>query len=99
MTNTLSEIEDQVGESGLNREQVLDFVRLLPSSDVLVVREMLDAWVSQLHEAGVEVDTRYIKRIASDFELHGRLLPDTIAGLPAQPVKTLKRPNIIEDHQ
>lgn len=97
MTVQLSDIEDEIGETGLNREQVLDFVRLLPSSDVRVVKPMIEAWSGQMRDAGVEVDEKFITRVLADFEEHGRLLPTTIEGLPAHRNATLERPKIMED--
>jgi hypothetical protein len=97
MSPTLVEIEDVIGETGVTREQVLNFVRLIPSSDLNVIKPMIETWIGEMRATGVEVDEKYVARMLHDFEVHGRLLPDTIDGLPAARVPTLRRSKVMED--
>lgn len=85
MTQRLSDIEDDIGETGVVREKLLAFVRLLPSSDVMVVKPMLERWVDELRESGVEIDEAYVARLYHDLEVHGRFMPETINAAPARP--------------
>lgn len=91
MTTTLADIEDQVGETGVVNQTLIDFVRLLPTNDAATIKQMVEGWVEQMRDAGVEVDEKQVARVISDYEQYGRLMPETIIGAPAREIATLER--------
>lgn len=84
MGNTLADIEIDLPLNGLGLESVLDFVRLLPTSDPLVVKEMIQGFVERNREF-TSVDDTILNRIYNDLDIHGRIQPETIQGLPPRP--------------
>lgn len=79
---SLTELETQVAQNGLNREEVLEFFKLLPTSDVNATRAMFFDWVESLSQAGIDVDMDFIDRVDHDLLKHGRLTHETIIGAP-----------------
>lgn len=91
MAKRLSDIEVDLPETGLGREKLLDFVRLLPSSDVMVVTPMLEKWVTQMRELKIEVQEEWVARIMDDLETQHRIQPETIQGLEPRVEAFVKR--------
>lgn len=89
MATSLEELEQQVAQSGLTHAGMLDFFRLLPTSDPTAILPTFTAWVDQLREAGVEVEEDWYDRAVSEFKTHGRLQNEFLLQAPPAPIVLL----------
>lgn len=98
--NTRAEIEADIYDKGsVNREHLLAFLRLIPTSDSQVIAGTVKVWLQKLHTdphfsrvSFPQVDGEYggvIDRVLNDLESYGRVQHETIIG--AEPAPEFKR--------
>lgn len=95
---TIQELETQVAQNGLNLEELLEFFKLLPTSDVNATRAMLFEWIDGLTQAGIVVNPEFLTRVDHDLLKHGRLTAEFIMGAPHPEYKSLNPAHNEETH-
>lgn len=87
---TLQEIEADVYQNGaVNRNHVLEFLKLQPTSDQVTITAALKNWLEKLHNdpyySKVRFPTGDVERILSDLESYGYVTHATIIDAPPPP--------------
>lgn len=95
MIMKLADVEQDIWQQGVvNREHLLDFLRLLPTSDTLAIRAAVKDWLLKLHHdpkfSKVSFPEGDISRILDDLASYDRVRHETIIGAPPTPEVGLK---------
>lgn len=96
MMNTRADIEADIWQKGsVNREHLLAFLKLIPTSDGAAVKSAVEVWLRRLHddphyskisfpvESGTDslgVPGSAIDRVLSDLTNYGRVTHETVLG-------------------
>lgn len=99
MARSLPELESLVTAKGcVEHADLLKLVRLIPNSDSKIIIATIQDWLVRLEElhAITDVDAEWLGRIISDYEVHGRILHETLIGAEPRPMfeKFRKAPTI-----
>lgn len=81
----LQELEQKIADEGFHRDNLLEFLRLLPTNSGPEILATFDEYIGQFESAGVELDQDFIDRVRNDINRFGRVQPETIQGAPERP--------------
>jgi hypothetical protein len=98
----LSDIEANIYQNGsLNREDILNFLSILPTSDQQAVTTAVNEWLLKLHAdqhfSKVMFDDASVQRILDDLGSYGRVQHETIIDAPPAPQVQLG-PEDVDNH-
>lgn len=104
--NTRTEIEADIWErASVNREHILAFMRLIPTSDSTALSTAIRQWLQRLHDdphfskvsfpqeslsGDLGVHGHGIDRILEDLAGYGRVTHETLIDAPANTMEPLK---------
>jgi putative heme iron utilization protein len=91
---TREQIETDIRSRGsVERQHLLDFLKLLPTSDATQVKTLVRTWLEKLHNdpnfSAITFSSDGIDRVLGDLESYGRVTHETVLGA---------EPNIMERH-
>ena len=98
----LSDIETNIYNQGsLNRDDLFNFLSLLPTSDQTAINTAVTEWLQKLHNdqhySKVIFDDAAIARVVGDLGSYGRVTHETVIDAPPAPQVQLG-PDDVDNH-